>query len=125
MRVVPNLKQEFEEVCAHYEGYGPVGKDIVTLVKLFGDKYDHIRGDGIPDFAAAWAEFLDEHSHEMIVSPMTGLVLYNLLTYWQDGQLMAEQLPVLERMLIRDTASDISEEIERRSAANGDATLPG
>lgn len=123
MRLVSSLAQEFGEVCAHYEGYGPAGKDIVTLVKLFGDTYDHIRGDDIPDFAAAWAEFLGEHSHEMIVSPMTGLVLYNLLTYWEDGQLMAVQLPTLERMLIRDTTSDISEEINRRSEANGSAVL--
>jgi len=124
MRLVPNLAQEFEDICQDYLASGdPIGKDIVTLVKMFGEEYDHIRSDGIPDFGVAWVKFLEEHKHQMVVSPMVGLVLYYLITYWEDGQLLGVQLPTLERMLLRDTVSEISEEIERRSAANGPAVL--
>ena len=122
MRLVPNLAREFENVCAEYEAKGPMGVDLVALVKMFGDNYDHVRANG--NFAAAWAEFLDEHKHQLIVTPMTGLLLYNLVTYWEDGQMFAVQLPTLERMLIRDTVSDISEEIDRRSAENGNLVIP-
>jgi len=124
MRVVPNLAQEFEDVCAEYLASGdPMGRDIVTLVKMFGDEYDHIRSDGTPDYRTAWTTFLDEHKHQMVVTPMVGLVLYYLITYWEDGQVLGVQLPTLERMLVRDTVSEISDEIHRRSAANGPAVL--
>lgn len=123
MRVVRNLAGEFEELCASYAAVDQQGKDIVTLVKMFGDKYDHVRSDGIPDFRAAWAEFLDEHKHQVNAMPQVGLILYVLITYWEDGQLLAVQLPTLERMLVRDTISDISDEIDRRSAANGNMVV--
>jgi hypothetical protein len=117
MRVILNLAQEFEDVCAHYQDSGPSGKDIVTLVKLFGDKYDHISSDNISDFSSAWTEFLDEHKHQMTVYPMTGLVLYNLITYWDMGQMLFQALPALEKILVRDIVQDISDEINFRSGS--------
>lgn len=124
MRLVPNLAQEFEDICSDYLASGdPIGRDMVTLVKMFGDEYDYVRSDGIADFRYSWTEFLEAHKHQMVVTPMVGLVLYYLITYWEDGQLLWAQLPTLERMLVRDTVSQISDEIERRSAANGPAVL--
>lgn len=121
MRVVANLAQEFEEMCQDYLASGdPVGRDIAILVRKFGDDADQAGPD---DYGAAWAKFLEEHKHQMIVSPMTGLVLHLIITYWENGQALALQLPTLERMLVRDTISDISDEIKRRSEANGNAVL--
>lgn len=121
MKVVSNLSQEFDEVCASYSAHDQQGKDIVTLVKLFGDEYDHLRSETEPDFRGAWDKFLDEHKHQIIVMPMLGLVLYNLITYWDMGQMLYSSLPTLEKMLVRDTVQDISDEINRRSAVNGNA----
>lgn len=122
MRVIANLAQEFDEMMASYTTMGGgEGKDMVILVNLFGDRYDHIRGDGIPDFGAAWAEFLDEHKHQMTVWPMTALILNILVTYWEDGQLLFQGLPHLEKMLVRDIVMEISEEQKRRSE-NGNSS---
>ena len=121
MRVVANLAQEFEEMCQDYLASGdPIGRDIAVLVRKFGDDADQVEPDG---YGAAWAKFLEEHKHQMIVSPMTGLILHFIITYWEGGQVLALQLPTLERMLVRDTISDISDEINRRSEANGNAVL--
>jgi hypothetical protein len=122
MRLVPNLSGEFEELCESYAAVDQQGKDIVTLVKMFGDEYDYLRFEVAPEFVMAWEAFLEEHKHQVTV-PMVGLILYVLITYWDMGPLLATQLPTLERILIRDTVQDISDEIDRRSAANGNAVL--
>lgn len=123
MRVVPNLAAEFEEICAQYSAVDQQGKDIVALVKMFGYEYDHLDDYSIPDFGGAWRTFLGEHQHQMTV-PMTGQVLYLLLTYWSLGQVMYQELPQLEKMLLRDTVQEISDEIQRRSVDNGNAVEP-
>lgn len=124
MRVVPSLAAEFEEMCEQYSNApDPAGKDIVILVKMFGDENDRLRLEVEPDFRAAWDKFLDEHKHQITVSPMLGLILHILVTYWDMGQLLFPQLPTLEKMLLRDIVQEISEEIQRRSAANGNAVL--
>lgn len=124
MRLVPSLAQEFEEMCEHYStSSDPAGKDIVILVKMFGDQYDHLRSETEPDFRGAWEKFLDEHKSQISVSPMAGLILYILVTYWDMGPMFWLGLPTLERMLVRDTIQEISEEINRRSVANGNAVV--
>lgn len=123
MRVAPNLVREFEELSAAYSAVDQQGKDIISLVRLFGDEYDYLRLEEDPDFGAAWAKFLDEHKHQMTVMPMVGLVLYLIITYWDMGQVLAVKLPTLERMTVRDTQQDISDEIDRRSAESGNAVL--
>jgi hypothetical protein len=120
MRVIPNLAQEFEEICAEYNAHDQASKDIVTLVKMFGNEYDDLTSE----FEKPWADFLEDHQHQATVK-MIGMVIYLLLTYWENGQLLFGDLPLLEKMLLRDTFQDISDEIERRSAANGDAVIPG
>lgn len=120
MRVVSSLIGEFEELCAEYSAVDQQGKDIVTLVRLFGDENDHLREQEDPDFVVAWEKFLGEHKHQITVMPQVGLILYVLVTYWDMGQMLAESLPTLERMALRDTVQEISEEIDRRSAASGD-----
>lgn len=125
MRLVPHLSQEFEELCAHYAAVDQEGKDIVSLVKLFGEEYDHVRSEKDPDYVVAWETFLNQHKHQVTVMPMLGLVLHILVTYWEDGHLLYETLPTLEKMVLRDTIQEISDEIERGSEANGNAVLPG
>lgn len=120
MRLVTNLANEFEELCEAYR-LTPQGKDIVTLTIMFGQENDHLHDEEEPDFAGAWAKFLEEHKHQMTVSPMVGLLLYLLITYWDLGTQLALKLPTLERMLVRDTVQEISDEIHRK--ANGNAVL--
>lgn len=120
MKLLPNMAEEFEEICAEYNAHDQASRDIVTLVKMFGDEYDELTFE----FGLAWKNFLDEHQHQATVK-MLGMVIYLLLTYWEKGRLFFEDLPILEKMLLRDTFQEISEEIERRSAANGDAVIPG
>lgn len=112
------MAAEFEEICAEYNAHDQASKDIVTLTKMFGDEYDELT----TDFKTAWAFFLNEHQHQATVK-MLGMVIYLLLTYWEKGQMLFEELPLLERMLLRDTFQEISEEIERNSAENGDMTV--
>jgi hypothetical protein len=124
MRVVTNLAGEFEDVCENYEAHGPQGRDMVTLIKKFGDEYDHLRSEEDPDFVVAWETFLQEHQHQMIVHPMTGLILYNLITYWDMGQMFYTALPTLEKMLVRDTVMEISDEIDRKSGLEQEPHQP-
>jgi hypothetical protein len=124
MRLVPHLSQEFEELCAHYAAVDQEGKDIVSLVKLFGDTYDHLRSEEDPDFVVAWETFLNEHKHQVTVMPMLGLVLHILVAYWDMGPMLYEALPTLEKMVLRDTIQEISDEIDRRSEVNGNAVAP-
>lgn len=122
MKLVSNLAAEFEELCAYYSAHDEQGKDIVTLVRMFGDEHDHLQSEMDPDFVAAWEKFLVDHQHQMTVI-MTGMVLYVLTNYWHLGQDLFESLPTLEKMLVRDTVQDISDEIARRSEANRNALL--
>lgn len=123
MRVVPNLAGEFAEMCASYSALDQQGKDIVTLINMFGDEYDDLPSES-EELTMAWFRFLDEHKHQVSVMPMVGLVLYHLVTYWDKGQLLFEALPTLEKMVIRDTVQEISQEIDRRSEANGNLVVP-
>ncbi len=123
MKLVPNLAQEFEEVCDHYNNSSdPAGKDIVALIKLFGDAHDDTPPGA--ELRAAWDAFLEEHKHQISVTPMCGLIIHVLITYWQSGHALFESLPPLERMLLRDTVMEISEEIDRQSAANSNLVIP-
>lgn len=126
MRLVTNLAQEFEEMCGHYNtSSDPAGKDIVILVNMFGDEYDHLTHESdVASFSRAWEKFLDEHKHQISVTPMCGLILHVLITYWELGHELWEGLPTLEKMLVRDTVAEISEEIDRQSAANSNLVLP-
>lgn len=120
MKVVPNLVGEFEELCAEYSAHGDQGKDIVILVKMFGEANDNLHTLG--GLKMNWVKFLEEH-HRQMTMPMTGMILYVLVTYWHLGQKLFEALPTLEKMLLRDTVQEISEEIDRKSAANGNAVV--
>lgn len=123
MLVVPNLAREFDELCDEYAKFDQDGRDIIVLVKLFGDAYDDFSDDTESVvLSTAWQNFLDEHQYQMSMT-MAGLVLYLLITYWPQGQKMYPTLPVLEKMLLRDTIQQMSEEIERRSAENSDSVL--
>jgi hypothetical protein len=124
VRLVPNLADEFGQLSAEYDSVDQQGKDMIALVKMFGDEYDHLRREEEPDFGGAWTKFLDEHKHQLNVAPMTGLVLYFLITYWDMGPMLYDALPTLEKMLIRDTVQEISAEINRRSAQYGNAVIP-
>lgn len=122
MRVVPGREREFEQLCEHYvSADDPAGKDIVTLVQMFAEENDFLRSEDEADFRGAWEVFLGNHKNEVSVVPTLGLILYVLVTYWDMGQLLAVSLPTCERMLIRDTIAEMSREIDRRSAENGDA----
>lgn len=114
MRLAPNLAQEFEEICAEYEAVDQQGRDMVALIKAFGDEYDHLRSESNPDFQGAWEEFLEEHKSQ-VTSAMVGMILYMLIMYWDLGSMLGDQISIMERILVRDTVQDISEEIERRS----------
>lgn len=116
MKVVPNLVGEFEELCAAYSAHDEQGKDIVILVKMFGDANDNLHTSG--SLKISWTRFLEEH-HRQLTMAMTGQVLYVLITYWHLGHQLFESLPILEKMLVMDTVQEISEEIDRKSAANG------
>lgn len=123
MRVVSNLVHEFEEIKTEYSNFDQQGQDIATLVVMFGDEYDYFDEDTDSlDFKMAWEKFLGEHSHQ-VNSNMVGLIIHLLVTYWQQGHQFFKALPPLEKILARDTVQEISEEIDRRSAANGDAVL--
>lgn len=125
MRVIPNMAEEFEEICAEYNAHSPSGRDIVTLTKMFMDKHDYFeKGVQNSEYSHAWDILLKEHMNQASIQ-MVGMVLYLLVTYWQYGQRLYENLPALEKMLLRDTVQEISEEIQLRSAANGDAVIPG
>jgi hypothetical protein len=90
---------------------------------LFGDEYDEFDDEtDALDFKMAWEKFLGEHQHQ-VTSNMVGLIIHLLVTYWQQGHQFFKSLPPLEKILARDTVQEISEEIDRRSAANGDAVL--
>ena len=116
MRLVPNLAAEFEEVCAQYDvSPDPLAKDVITLVKMFGDQ-----NDDNDSLKSAWLEFLEEHKHQVTIT-MVGMILYLLITYWEKGQVLGVNLPTLERILVRDTVQQISDEIDRKSAANGNS----
>lgn len=125
MRIIASLEAEFIDVCFEYPKR-PYGQDIITLVTKFADEYDYFDED--TDnlmIRMAWGQFLDEHQHQMTI-PMVGMVIYLLLTYWPEGQRMFQALPTLEKMLLRDTFSEISDEIDKQSAANGDMLItPG
>ena len=118
MELVPNLAGEFEEICAEYAAHDQEGADIIALVKLF----DGYVGD--EPYEATWKKFLSKHAHQMTV-PMVGQVMYLLVTYWAYGHKLYECFPPLEKILLRDTVQDISEEIQRKSEANGDLVIPG
>lgn len=124
MRIRPGLEAEFEEMCENYSNANEQGKDLVVLIKMFGDQFDYMRGEVEPNFAEAWSMFLEEHKHQVNVQPMVGLMLYVLVSYWDMGPLLGSQLPTLERILLRDTVQDISDEIKRRSEEFGNAVVP-
>ena len=121
MRLVPGLAGEFEELCAEYSAVDQQGRDIVTLVKMFCESHDHFEG-GVQnrDYVNAWEAFLSDHKHQVTV-PMVGQIIYLLVTYWANGQRLYENLPHLEKILLRDTVQEISDEINRRSAAAGES----
>ena len=123
MRVVPNLVREFENIKTEYSKFDQQGQDIATLVVMFADEYDEFDEDtDALYFKMAWEKFLGEHSHQ-VTSNMAGLIIHLLVQYWQHGHQFYKALPPLEKILARETVQDISEEIKRRSAANGDAVL--
>jgi hypothetical protein len=63
-------------------------------------------------------------SRNQITVQMVGVMLYLLVTYWARGQDFYKALPELEKMLLRDTFFEMQDEIERRSAANGNLFEP-
>ena len=115
MKISPNLEHEFEELCAEYSSHDSQGRDIVFLVKEFGDRHHGLSHEPGPHFAEAWSLFLEEHKHHVTVG-MVGMILYVLVTYWDMGASLFESLPPLEKILLRDSVQDISDEIQRRSA---------
>lgn len=116
MRIVPNLEREFEELCVEYSAHDEQGRDIVFLVKEFAENCDDTRPrlETDLDYSVAWREFLEEHKHQ-VTSQMIGMIIYTLMTYWDMGRVLYDALPPLEKILLRDTVQEISEEIERRS----------
>ena len=123
MRVISNLAGEFELLCADYINGGVEGKDLVALVMIFGDEYDHLGEDDSEfEFTKAWTKFLGEHKHQVTVQ-MVGLLLNTLVTYWPPGEKLYAALPVLEKILLRETIQNISDYIAWRSAENGNQVL--
>lgn len=118
MNLVPNLASEFEEICVEYTKHDQEGADIITLVKLF----DEYVGD--EEYAVTWKRFLSKHAHQ-VTAPMVGQIMYLLVTYWAHGHELFEGFPPLEKILLRDTVQEISDEVHRRSEANGDLVIPG
>lgn len=125
MRIRPGLEHEFLEVMASYRNVGDLqGMDIARLVEMFCEEFDHLREEEEPDFGEAWKMFLEEHKNHVNAMPMVGLILYNVITYWEMGPLLGAQLPTLERIVLRDTIQDIADEIDRRSAESGNDPTP-
>lgn len=115
MILVSNLTQEFEELCTEYSAHDVQGRDIIFLVKEFADHCEHREMEMSFDYRDAWRGFLEEHGHQVTVQ-MIGMTIYVLMTYWDKGRELYEALPPLEKILLRDTVQEISDEIERRSA---------
>lgn len=119
MRVIPNLGLEFEELCIEYSAHSPSGQDMITLVRKFMSEHDHFdNGVSNGEYSHSWDVLLKEHMNQMTVQ-MVGMVIYLLTTYWAYGARLYENLPPLEKILLRDTVQEISDEIERRSAVSG------
>ncbi len=118
MRVIPNKAQEFDQLCDEYSEHDEQGRDIVILVKMFAEDCDSLKLTTDLDYSVAWRHFLEEHQHQ-VTSAMVGMIIYVLMTYWDKGIVLFDALPPMEKILLKDTVQDISEEIERRSAENG------
>lgn len=120
-----HLVREYDELSAHYRAANEQGRDVVSLAEMFVDEYGYLEAGGDKtDFELAWRDFLGLHQHQMIVHPtMAGLVIYLLVNYWDQGEKLYEALPTLEKMLLRDTVQMMSDEINRRSAENGDGLV--
>lgn len=117
MRIKPNLIQEYEELAQTYREANVQGRDLMTLVEMFGNEYDYLVDDSHPtEYAMVWRDFLEEHQHQMTVfpEPMVALLINILGTYWQQGERLYEALPTLEKMVVRDLVADMSREISRR-----------
>lgn len=120
MRVIANLAAEFEEICTEYSNAGESGKDIITLLGLFCNEYDDCDDDTDPlYYKTYWQSFVEEHQHQL-TSNMIGMIIYLIVSYWPQGQAFFTALPITDKMLYRETVSDISAEIQRRSAENSD-----
>lgn len=123
MKLVPQLAEEFEGVCAHYS-QDPRGRDVVHLAKKFMEQYEHFdQGVSNAEYTHAWDVFLSDHTN-IITVQQVGVVIYVLLTYWVHGQRLFENMPRLEKMLLRDTWFEMQDEMERQSALNGRLLQP-